>query len=190
MDPEPNLKNSNTFIDSKKIKPFISYNENNGIKSFNTISMIDESESIVLTAVNFDTDYNFLCGKLTALTFKSKEYHGLKNIINQGISLTDLLSCNLNYAETAVLNINSHNTTLEISLDGKMKQIPFIKSMLQDIVLEDKYIFSKTDKINNFLLEYKPNKTLSTKIFKDIEEEEFKKQFKAIKTEKQKIKSA
>ena len=190
MDPEPDLKNSHTFIDQTKIEPYISYEENNGIKSFNTISMIDDSESIVLTSIIFDSDYNFLCGKLTALTFKNQEYLGIKNIISQAISLKDLMACNLDYTEITILNTDQNGSSLEISLDGEMKKIPFIKPMLEDIVLDDKNLINKFDKINNFLLEYTTNKKASTKVFKDIEQAEFKKQFKVIKTEKQKIKSA
>ena len=81
MDPEePSLS---TFIDCTKIEPYISYDEICGIKTFNTINMIDDNESIVFSEVNLDENYKLLTGSINVITLKKDEGRiglGLKNV--------------------------------------------------------------------------------------------------------------
>lgn len=171
MDPEPNLKNS--FKENKRTEPFISFEENNGIKTFKAISMIDESESIVFSQVNFDSDYNFIYGQIKALSLRTDEYKTLKKL-NSHLSMQDLIYYTPEYAETYILKITPQNKTFEISLDNNMIEIPYNKRLLSVIVLENMNIYYKNDRINSYLLNYGTNKKISTKIFKDIEKEQQK----------------
>lgn len=183
MDPEPNLKNP--FNKWDKIEPYISYEENIGIKTFNVVSMIDDSESIIFTKVNFDSNYNFISGEIKALSFKNNEYLSLKETISNGVNLNDLNPDNLNPVEISILKTNRQNQTFEISIDGGMREIPYNKNLLDVIVLDNMLVTSKTDKINDYLMNYHTSKRLPINIFKEIEKQQTT--FTVIKGSKQKI---
>lgn len=171
MDPEPCPKNlNNSLIESKKVKPYISYEENNGIKTFKTVSMIDDSESIVFSIAYFDNDYNFLKGQINAISCRTDEYMAIKKYINNGdIVLPDLVNYPFGNIEISKLTTTKKTQKFEISINGQMKEIPYMS--IDAIVLDDMRAISKIDKMNNYLMNHNKNKSLNTNVFKQIEKE-------------------
>lgn len=187
MDSDP--YSTQTFITSKKIKPFISYEENSEIKTFNVISMIDDSESIVFSNANFDSDYNLLYGEINALSFKSDRYNAIKKLIVEEISLTDLKDVKLNPEAVSILKTSVLGTTFSIDSDDKMIEVPYSYRLLNEIVLEDLVVRGEADKINDYLMKVATGKKCETKVFENIERKHT--MFKVITSKpKQKVKTA
>lgn len=187
MDSDP--YSTQTFITSKKIKPYISYEENNEIKSFDVISMIDDSESIVFSSANFDSNYNLLYGEVNALSFASDRYNAIKNLIDTDISLSDLVNVELNPEAVSILKTSALEAKFLIDSDDRMIELPYSYQFLNEIVLDDLMVRGEADQINDYLMKVAAGKKCSTKVFENIERKYA--MFKVITTQKkQKVKSA
>ena len=182
MDPDPYSNNS--FIEINRIEPFISFKHENSIKTFNTIFLNDESETLVFSKTNFTEDYKFLQGEINALSLRTDEYMAIKKAIKNELSIKELINYNPYYATKTNLFVTREKTTLM----EDTWQIPYYKTMIDDIILEDLNPVNKIDRVNNYLLSY--NKKLSTSVFREIEAEELRKSIKVIENSNQKIKTA
>lgn len=182
MDPDPYSNNS--FIEINRIEPFISFKNENSIKTFNIIFLNDESETIIFSEANFTENYSFLQGQINALSLKNTEYMAIKKAIKNGLNIKELLNYNPKYAVKTNLFVTRKNTILET----EQRQIPYHKWIIDGIVLEELIPNNKIDRINNYLMSY--NKKLSTSVFREIEAEEFRKNIRVIEGSKQKIKTA
>ena len=190
MDPEPSL--STTFIDCAQIEPYISYNERNGIKTFNCISMIDDSETIVFSEANLDEKYKLLEGTINALMFSKEDYAAIKKAIRKGLQLCELVYADLNPLETSILKVTKDSQKYGIISEGKFVELPNYFNNFGNIAIEDKNLRSKPDRINNYIIKYGLLSGLPTNVFKEIEKENKKPEITIIHGQKsfQKIKTA
>ena len=182
MDPDPYSNNS--FIEVNRIEPFISFKNENSIKTFNTIFLNDESETIVFSEANFTENYDFLQGQIKALSLRPEEYMVIKKAIKEGLDIRELVNYKPEYATITNLFITDKKSTLI----ADENEIPYHKVIINDIILEDLKPTNKIDRINNYLMRY--NKKLSTSVFREIEAEELRKNIRVIESSKQKIKTA
>ncbi|MBR2833463.1 MAG: hypothetical protein IKE75_03415 [Bacilli bacterium] len=182
MDPDPYSNNS--FIETNKIEPFFSFKHENSIKTFNTIFLNDETETLVFSEINFTEKYYFLNGEIKALSLRENEYMAIKKAIKNGLNIKELINYKPKYAVKTNLSVTRKKTILEY--DGR--QMPFHKSLIDSIVLEDLNVINKIDKINNYLIDYNRKKQID--IFREIEVEKLRKNIKVIENPKQKIKTA
>ncbi len=190
MDPEePSLS---TFIDCTKIEPYISYNEICGIKTFNTINMIDDNESIVFSEVNLDENYKLLTGSINVITLKKDDYANVKKIIKEGFPLDEIIYANLNPIEISTLNVNKEGQKYGIIKNNKIIDLPISFNNIGDIAIENKNLISRVDRINNYIIKYGILDGLPTSVFKEIEMENRKPEITVIYNESkiQKIKTA
>ena len=182
MDPDPYSNNS--FIEASRIEPYISFENDNGIKSFDTIFLNDESETIVFSKAIFTEDYKFLAGNVDCLSMKSSEYMAVKKALREGLDIKELKFYKPKFAFETNLLVNDNKTFIVV--DGI--EIPYHGSMLDDVVLEDLKPTSKIDRINNYIINH--NRRLSTSVFRDVEASELRKNIKVISKSKQKVKTA
>ncbi len=182
MDLDPYSNNS--FIVASRIEPYISFENDGNVKTFNTIFLNDESETIVFSKSVFTKDYKFLRGSVDALSMKSASYMAVKKAIKDGLDISELKYYRPDFAIYTNLSVTEDSTLL--IQDGIV--MAYKTSMIDDLVLEDLKPTSKIDRINNYIINY--NRRLSTSVFRDIEADELRKNIRVISKSKQKVKSA
>lgn len=169
MDPEPSL--SSTFIDCTKIEPYISYSEKNGIKTFNTINMIDDNETIVFSEANLDEKYKLLEGTIHTLILSKEKYAAVKKTVREGLPLYELINADLDPIEAAILKVNKDGQKYGIMTENGIVELPEYYNNLSHIAIEDRFLRSNIDKINNYIIKYGILTSLPTSVFKEIEKE-------------------
>ncbi|MBR3362729.1 MAG: hypothetical protein IKG40_02255 [Bacilli bacterium] len=182
MDSDPYSNNS--FIEVNKIEPYISFKNENGIKSFSAIFLNDETETIIFSGAEFTEDYKFLKGNMDCLSMRTCEYMAIKKAIKDGFDIRELKHYKPKFAfET---NILVTDTDALVVLDGI--EVPYHSSRIDDLVLEDLKVRNKIDRFNNYIINY--NRRLSTSVFRNIEADELRKDIKVISKSTQKVKTA
>ena len=190
MDPEPSL--SSTFIDCTKIDPYISYSERNGIKTFTTINMIDDNETIVFSEANLDEKYKLLEGTVHTLTLSKETYAAVKKTVKDGLPLYELAHADLKPMESAILKVNKDGQKYGIMTENGLVELPNHFNNLNHVAIEDKFLISKPDRINNFIIKNGLLPSLPTSVFKEIEKESKKPEITVVYSKKdfQKVKTA
>ena len=182
MDSDP--YSSNSFIETSRIEPFISFKTEDSVKIFETIFLNDESETIVFSSASFTENYDFLNGTIDTLSMKSSEYMAVKKALKDGLDINDLRYYVPKFAFKMDLFVTPDNALFF----GDGKEIPYHSLMLEDVVLEDLKPISKIDRINSYIMNY--NKRLSTSVFRSIEADEIRRNIRVIGKSKQKVKTA
>lgn len=175
MDSEPSLGNSGGYTQtiasmSKKVKPYISFEEMGGVKQFDTISMVDDTESLVFSSAKFDDNYHLLHGELYLIELERAEYMSIKNRISDDFSLADLVYCQVKPRQVSILNTGPNERRIETLVDEVFMEGPNLFD-LANAAIDDYRLRSVSDRINNYLIRYGTCRNLSVEVFKEIEAE-------------------
>lgn len=172
MDPDSGSKSDykNVFVDCSAKTPEISFKEELGIKYFDTASMIDDTESIVLSSAVFDSNYNLLQGELYVMRLEYDEYSSIKNSLGKDVDLMEMMSYSFNPIETIMLTTGPNGRKYEKLVGDDVTDACFRDSDFSNLALEDRQLSSTTDYMNNYLIKYGTCRGLSADSFKSFEQ--------------------
>ncbi len=173
MDPDSGSESNykDVFVDCSTIKPEISFQEKSGIKYFDTASMIDDTDSFILSSAAFDSDYNFLHGEVCVIRLDHEEYYGIKKAIGKEINLIDMVNYRFNPAEVVMLSTGPNGRKYEKLVGDEVVETSYYDTEFSDMVLEDRQLSSTIDYMNNYLIRYGTCRGLSVGVFKSFEQQ-------------------
>ncbi len=172
MDPDSGSKSNykDVFVNCSTIKPEINFQEKSGIKYFDTASMIDDTDSFILSSASFDSDYNFLYGEVCVIRLNHEEYYGIKKSIGKEINLMDMVH-RFNPAEAVMLSTGPNGRKYEKLMGDEVVETSCYDTEFSDMVLEDRQLSSTVDYMNNYLIRYGTCRGLSVDVFKSFEQQ-------------------
>ena len=172
MDPDSGSKSNykEVFVDCSTKKPEIKFEERLGVKHFDTASMIDDTESIVLSSAAFDGEYNFLHGEVCVMRLGHDEFYSVKRSLGNEVSLMELIDYRLSPIEAIMLTTGPNGRKYETLIGDEVVDTSYRDIDFYNSAIEDRQLSSTIDYMNNYLIRYGTCHGLSANSFRTFEE--------------------